>query len=123
MKHSTKYVSLDVSKDFIAVAIADEGRGNPRYFGQIPNNEESIRKLIKKLDEEECELNFCYEAGPTGYGLYPYRVRNRMLRRRSIFNPNTCERPNEDGPARCNSTSSIIKGWRAYAHLHSNRGR
>ena len=64
MKDSTKYVGLDVSKDFIAVAIADEGRGDPRYFGQIPNTEESIRKLFKKLDEEECRLNVCYEAGP-----------------------------------------------------------
>ena len=26
MKHTTKYVGLDVSKDKIAVAIADEGR-------------------------------------------------------------------------------------------------
>jgi transposase len=42
MKDSAKYVGLEVSKDFIAVAIADEGRDNPRYFGQIPNNDESI---------------------------------------------------------------------------------
>lgn len=36
------------------VAIADDGRGGPRYFGQIPNNEESIRKPFKKLSETEC---------------------------------------------------------------------
>ncbi|MFX4302726.1 hypothetical protein ACOJUR_10815 [Alicyclobacillus tolerans] len=51
MKDSTKYIGLDVSKDFIAVAIADEGRDHHRYFGHIPNNEESIRKLFKKLGE------------------------------------------------------------------------
>ncbi len=72
MKDSAKYVGLDVSKDFIAVAIADEGRDYPRYFGQIPNNEESIRKLFKTLGDEGCRLNVCYEAGPTGYGLYRF---------------------------------------------------
>lgn len=72
MKDSTKYVGLDVSKDFIAVAIADEGRSDPRYFGQIPNTEESIHKLFRKLGEEECRLSVCYEAGPTGYGLYRF---------------------------------------------------
>ena len=72
MKDSTKYVGLDVSKDFIAVAVADEGRGEPRYFDQITNTEESIRKFFKKFDEENCQLNACYEAGPTGYGLYRF---------------------------------------------------
>ncbi|MFX4302748.1 hypothetical protein ACOJUR_10930 [Alicyclobacillus tolerans] len=51
MKDSKKYIGLDVSKDFIAVAIANEGRDHPRYLGQISNNQESIRKLFKKLGE------------------------------------------------------------------------
>ncbi len=33
MKNTTKYVGLDVSKEKIAVAIADEGREEPRYSG------------------------------------------------------------------------------------------
>lgn len=69
MKFTTKYVGLDVSKEKIAVAIADEGRGEPRYFGMIPNTPESLRKLVKKLGSSE-QLKFCYEAGPTGYGIY-----------------------------------------------------
>lgn len=69
MKDTIKYVGLDVSKEKIAVAIADEGRDEPRYWGMIPNTPESIRKLVKKLGEKE-NLRVCYEAGPTGYGLY-----------------------------------------------------
>lgn len=69
MKDATKYVGLDVSKEKIAVAIADEGRKEPRYFGMISNTPESLRKLVKKLGTAE-QLKFCYEAGPTGYGIY-----------------------------------------------------
>ena len=69
MKDTTKYVGLDVSKEKIAVAIADEGRDEPRYFGMISNTPESVRKLIKQLGTTE-QLKVCYEAGPTGYGIY-----------------------------------------------------
>ncbi|MGY0695040.1 IS110 family RNA-guided transposase [Virgibacillus sp. FSP13] len=69
MNYNTKYVGLDVSKDNIAVAIAEEGRSKPRYIGTITYTVEAIRKLMKKLGEPE-QLQVCYEAGPTGYGLY-----------------------------------------------------
>ncbi|OLO40491.1 IS110 family transposase, partial [Alkalihalophilus pseudofirmus] len=69
MKDNTKYVGLDVSKEKIAVAIADEGRNEPRYFGMISNTPEALRKLVKKLGTTE-QLKFCYEAGSTGYGIY-----------------------------------------------------
>jgi transposase len=69
MKDITKYVGLDVSKEKIAVAIADEGRKDPRYFGMIPNTPEAIRKLIKQLGPVE-QLKICYEAGVTGYVIY-----------------------------------------------------
>ncbi|MBP3041309.1 hypothetical protein J9303_17745 [Bacillaceae bacterium Marseille-Q3522] len=48
MNDTTKYVSLDVSKEKITVAIADAGRELPRYFGMIANTPEAIRKLVKK---------------------------------------------------------------------------
>lgn len=67
MKDTTKYVGLDVSKEKIAVA--NEGRDEPRYFGMIVNSPEAIRKLMKKLGAVK-KLKVCYEAGPTGYGLY-----------------------------------------------------
>ncbi len=69
MKDTIKFVGLDVSKEKIAVAIAEEGREEPRYFGMIPHTPEAIRKLVKKLGEPHT-LRLCYEAGPTGYPLY-----------------------------------------------------
>jgi transposase len=48
MKDNTKFVGLDVSKEKIAVAIADQGREKPRYFGMIPHTPEAIRKLVNK---------------------------------------------------------------------------
>jgi transposase len=69
MKDVQKFVGLDVSKDTIAVAIAEPGRGEPRFHGTIQNKPEDIRKLMKKLGKHE-NLLVCYEAGPTGYGIY-----------------------------------------------------
>lgn len=72
MKDNTKYIGLDVSKEKISVAIADTGRGKPRYFGEISNTPEAIRKMIKKLGTPGHQLKVCYEAGPTGYGIYRF---------------------------------------------------
>lgn len=69
MKDNTKYVGLDVSKEKIAVAIAEAGRDVPRYWGMIPHTPEAIKKLVYKLGKSE-NLQVCYEAGPTGYPLY-----------------------------------------------------
>jgi len=68
---STAFVGIDVSKARNAVAIADEGRqGEIRYLGEFPNTKDATRKLVKKLVSRNARLHFCYEAGPTGYGLY-----------------------------------------------------
>ena len=65
---SIKFVGLDVHAETIAVAVAEQD-GEVRSLGVIPNREESIRKLVKKLGPVE-QLRFCYEAGPTGYVVY-----------------------------------------------------
>ena len=67
MNDSTKYVGMDVSKEKIAVAVADGGsRESARYWGEIPHRIEDIRILIHRLGEVG-QLQVCYEAGPTGY--------------------------------------------------------
>jgi transposase len=63
-----RFVGLDVHAETIAVAVAEQG-GEIRSLGVIPNREESVRKLVRKLGPAEL-LRFCYEAGPTGYALY-----------------------------------------------------
>jgi transposase len=63
-----RFLGLDVHAETITAAIA-EPEGEVRFLGTIPNREESIRKLIKKLGPVE-QLWACYEAGPTGYTLY-----------------------------------------------------
>jgi transposase len=69
--HSEAFVGLDTSKLRNAVAIADGGRsGEVRYFGEIENSGPATAKLVRKLASKYGRLTFCYEAGPTGYGLY-----------------------------------------------------
>ena len=53
-----------------AVAIAEAGRrGEVRYLGEVDTSEAATRKLIAALAAKYRKLTFCYEAGPTGYGL------------------------------------------------------
>lgn len=68
--NSEAFVGLDVSKSRNAVAIAESGRGEVRFVGEIDNTPEATRQLVKKLCKRYGALHFCYEAGPTGYGLY-----------------------------------------------------
>jgi transposase len=63
-----RHVGLDVDSEKIAVAAAEPG-GEVRSLGSIPNREESVRRLVKKLGPAS-RLRVCYEAGPHGYVLY-----------------------------------------------------
>jgi transposase len=66
---SMKYVGLDVHKESIAVAVADEGPTEVRFHGTIGATTEALRKLVRRLGSPET-LRFAYEAGPCGYGVY-----------------------------------------------------
>src|SRR5215468_2398691 len=62
------HLGLDVSKDKIAVGIL-------RWEERVPdtelifNDEASVRRLINRFGDPG-GLRVCYEAGPTGFGLY-----------------------------------------------------
>jgi transposase len=69
--HTEAFIGIDTSKLRNSVAIAEGDRGGEvRYFGEIANAEAAIRKLVAKMAAKYSKLTFCYEAGPTGYGLY-----------------------------------------------------
>ena len=71
MKEKSKvvFVGLDLAKDTLAVA--DEGRdGEILDWGTVSSAPQSVEKLLKKLAARFYRVEVCYEADPTGYGLY-----------------------------------------------------
>ena len=67
---SEVFVGIDVAKMRNAIAVADGERGGEvRYLGEIDAAPESMRRLVKRLAAKHARLHFCYEAGPTGYGV------------------------------------------------------
>lgn len=71
MHHSEAFVALGPAKLRNAVAVAEDGRdGEVRYLGEVDNTEAATAKLAAKLAARYQRLTFCFEAGPTGYGLY-----------------------------------------------------
>lgn len=70
-QYSEAFVGFDTAKNRHAVAIADAGReGEIRYLGEIDSAPAAVERMIRKLAGRYKRLHFCYEAGPTGYGLY-----------------------------------------------------
>jgi transposase len=68
---SEVFVGLDTSKKKISVALAEAGRaGEVRFFGDIDSAPEMVERVVTKLAKRHLQLRFCYEAGPTGYGLH-----------------------------------------------------
>jgi transposase len=67
----TLYIGLDVHKATLSVTVAEEGRdGAVRFLGTIPNTPMDVAKLAKRLGKDGYRLEFCYEAGGCGYGIY-----------------------------------------------------
>lgn len=70
-EYSEAFVAFDTAKVKHAVAIADGGRGGEvRFVGEVASTPVTVERLIWKLAGRYKKLHFCYEAGPTGYGLY-----------------------------------------------------
>ncbi len=75
MKDYTMFVGLDVHKDSIEIAVAEEGRDTEvRNWGKIGGDMVSFEKVVRKLQSKGCSLRFVYEAGPCGYTIYRYLV-------------------------------------------------
>ena len=69
--YSEVFIGVDVAKLRNAVAVADAGRdGEVRFIGEVDATAEHMRQVIRRLASRYKKLHFCYEAGPTGYGLY-----------------------------------------------------
>ena len=71
MKKKVLYVGLDVHKKTTEVAIATgRSNGKVRTYGKIDSTLDALNKLIKKLQVDDKQLRFVYEAGPCGYQIY-----------------------------------------------------
>jgi len=65
VKHSIAFVGLDVHKDSIDIALADDGRdGDFRHNGSIGGDTGALDKAIRRIRRAGAELRFVYEAGP-----------------------------------------------------------
>lgn len=63
-----RYVGLDVHKEFVMMAVADEGTSASEVLQRMENSPPRILTALRKLGRLST-LKVCYEAGPTGYGL------------------------------------------------------
>ncbi len=67
---SEAFIGIDTAKLRNAVAVAEAGRsGELRFLGEVEASDAATRKLVASLAGKYRALTFCYEAGPTGYGL------------------------------------------------------
>jgi transposase len=69
MSEYTRFVGFDVSAATIAVAVAAAGRGPVEDGGVLASDPAAVRKWVMR-QPNRATLLVCYEAGPTGFGLY-----------------------------------------------------
>ena len=71
MKKTVKYIGLDVHKNSIAIAIAEEGqKKGVNFYGEINNDMDQLHKFLRKQISQGAEPKCVYEAGPCGYEIY-----------------------------------------------------
>ena len=71
MRKSIMHIGMDVHKDSIEIAIAEDGRNQEvRRYGRIDGELGSLDRVVRKLVSTGKQLRFVYEAGPCGYHLY-----------------------------------------------------
>ncbi|MDA1264297.1 MAG: transposase [Planctomycetota bacterium] len=69
MSKIAKCVGLDVHKDSISIAVAEEGRSEARFLKRIPYDGSRLLRVLGTLGALG-DVHCAYEAGPTGYGLH-----------------------------------------------------
>jgi len=71
MKEYSTFIGMDVHKNSIDIAIAEDGRnGQVRHYGKIDGTLCALDKVVRKLVSKGNQLHFVYEAGPCGYQIY-----------------------------------------------------
>lgn len=69
MTQFSAYVGLDVHKSSISIAVAKPGQDPSTDLGIVKHLLPHLKRKLTKLGKPS-EVQICYEAGPTGYGLY-----------------------------------------------------
>jgi transposase len=71
MAKRSMFVGMDVHKESIDISIAEEGRtGEVRHYGVIAGDVTALDKVVRALRAPGRRLQFVYEAGPCGFGIY-----------------------------------------------------
>src|SRR5215213_1709787 len=70
-EYTEAFVGIDAAKARNAIAVAESGRGGEvRYLGEVDASEQGMRRIVARIAAKYDRVHFCYEAGPTGYGLH-----------------------------------------------------
>jgi transposase len=70
-EYTEAFIGIDAAKARNAVAVAEGGRGGEvRYLGEVDASEQGMRRVVARIAAKYDRVHFCYEAGPTGYGLH-----------------------------------------------------
>ena len=124
-KYSEAFVAFDVAKKKHAVAIAEGGRaGEVRFLGDVENSWLPIERTIKRLADRYDRLHVCFEAGPTGYGLYRQiqALGHDCMVVAPALIPKRVGRADQDEPARRGHAGAAAPGRRADGGVGAGRG-